>query len=130
MDALIHVLCRDTPAQVRELLRNCIENKGLRIFAEFEQDRYAAEAGLAPRPSTVLAFGNPAVGTLLMQLAPSIALDLPLKLLIWEDDQNRCRLTYRNMRNIARTHGLPLEHPIVNKLATLLEELGRKVAQQ
>lgn len=130
MDALIHVLCRDTPAQVCETLRNCIDNKGLRIFAEFEQDRYAAEAGLALRPSTVLVFGNPAVGTLLMQLAPSIALDLPLKLLIWEDERHRCWLTYRNMCNMARTHALPPEHPIVSKLAALMEELGQKVAQQ
>lgn len=130
MDALIHVACRDTPGQVCEILRNCFENKGLRLFTEFDQACYAQEAGLSLRPCTVLVFGNPAVGTLLMQLAPSIAVDLPLKVLIWEDENGRCWFTYRNMYNLARTHGLSLEHPIVGKLAALLDELGKKVAQQ
>jgi uncharacterized protein (DUF302 family) len=59
------------------------------------------------RPTKLLIFGNPKGGTPLMLAAPSIAIDLPLKILIWEDDQGKVLVSYNSPEYLAERHGLP-----------------------
>jgi uncharacterized protein (DUF302 family) len=73
-------------AETVALLEGAIVASGNRVFATIDQSAAARDAGLALRPTTLIVFGNPKGGTLLMDADPLIGLDLPLKLMIWEDD--------------------------------------------
>jgi uncharacterized protein (DUF302 family) len=72
----------DTVAQLADM----IATKGIRLFAVIDQVAEARQAGLEPRDTTLVIFGNPGAGTPVMEAAPLAALDLPLKILIWDDN--------------------------------------------
>jgi uncharacterized protein (DUF302 family) len=67
-------------------LTDMIAAKGMKTFAVIDQAAAAKEAGLKLRDTVLVVFGNPAAGTLVMQASPEAALDLPLKVLVWDDD--------------------------------------------
>jgi uncharacterized protein (DUF302 family) len=67
----------------------------------------AEKVGMKMRPTKLLIFGNPKGGTPLMLAAPSIAIDLPLKFLVWEDDQGKAWVSYNSPEYLGERHGLP-----------------------
>jgi uncharacterized protein (DUF302 family) len=84
-------------------LEGILQAKGITLFALVDHSGEAAKAGMKMRPTKLLIFGNPRAGTPVMLAAPSSAIDLPLKILVWEDDQGKvwrhgttCRRTYCN----------------------------------
>jgi uncharacterized protein (DUF302 family) len=81
-------------------------SSGLQIFARIDHAKGAQEAGLDLRPTELLVFGNPRGGTALMQDRQTAAIDLPVKALVWEDEQGRVWLGYNDATWIARRHGL------------------------
>ena len=90
-------------------LREIIGRAGASLFAVIDQSGEARAAGLSLRETTLLIFGNPAAGTPLMQAFPLIALDLPLKLLVWEDDAGGVWMTHLSGDWLADRHGLPAD---------------------
>ena len=88
-------------------LKEGIASRGLTLFAVIDHAKGAEEAGLVLRPTTVLIFGNAKGGTPLMLAAPSIALDLPLKILVAEDAQGKVWLSYNSPEYLKDRHGLP-----------------------
>ena len=73
-----------------------VRAKGWVVFTEVDHVAAAAKAGLELRPRTVIVFGNPKLGTGPMQKAATLAIDNPLKALVWQDDQDKVWLTYNN----------------------------------
>lgn len=92
-------------AKTLETLKDTILKGGNTIFASIDQSAAAASVGLTLRPTTLLVFGNPRGGTPLMESFPLVALDLPLKLLIWEADGS-VNLAYVPMSEIAARYGV------------------------
>ncbi len=92
-------------AETLERLTAAIAAAGNRIFATIDQAQAAAEAGTHLRPTTLLLFGNPKGGTPLMQSFPLLALELPLKLLVWEHD-GAVNVAYVPMSEIAARYGV------------------------
>ncbi len=90
-------------------LQGILQAKGVTLFALVDHSGEAAKAGLKMRPSKLLIFGNPKAGTPLMLAAPRIAIDLPLKILIWEDAQGKVWVTYNSPVYLQERHGLPAE---------------------
>lgn len=88
-------------------LRDSVRAKGLTEFALIDHSGAAAQAGLTMREAKVLIFGSPAAGTPLMVAAPLVALDLPLKILVWEDGDGQCWVSYTDPAYLARRYGLP-----------------------
>jgi uncharacterized protein (DUF302 family) len=88
-------------------LQNILEAKGIAVFSLIDHSGEAAKVGMKMRPTKLLIFGNPKGGTPLMLAAPSIAIDLPLKILIWEDDQEKVWVSYNTPEYLAERHGLP-----------------------
>jgi uncharacterized protein (DUF302 family) len=82
-----------------------LEGKGVAVFDVIDQAAKAREAGLSLRETVLVIFGNPAAGTPVMAAAPLAALDLPLKVLIW-DDEGTTRIAYYSPDTIAERHGL------------------------
>src|SRR3984957_11947389 len=88
-------------------LQTMLQGKGVTIFALVDHSGEAAKVGMTMRPTKLLIFGNPKGGTPLMLAAPSIAIDLPLKILIWEDDQGKVWASYNTPEYLAERHALP-----------------------
>ncbi|SAL01089.1 DUF302 domain-containing protein [Caballeronia ptereochthonis] len=89
-----------------DTLEALIRARGLILFARIDFSGDAARAGLAMPPSQLLVFGNPQAGTPLMQAVPTAALDLPLKVLAWEDADGRAWLSYNATEYVRARHGL------------------------
>jgi uncharacterized protein (DUF302 family) len=88
-------------------LRTTLSGKGMTIFATIDHQAGARAAGLDMRPATVVVYGNPKGGTPLMQAAPDFALELPLKVLVREDEQGKTWLVYEPVSALEGRHGLP-----------------------
>ncbi|TCM37246.1 uncharacterized protein (DUF302 family) [Kribbella sp. VKM Ac-2568] len=108
-----------TVAEVTARFRQMLEAKGVMVFAVIDQADAARTAGLDLRDTVLVIFGNPAAGTPVMAAAPLAALDLPLKLLIW-DDAGTTRLAYYSPESIAERHRL---HPETAAALTVIHPL-------
>lgn len=100
-----HYPVDDTVRRLRELL----ESKGVQVFALVDHSGEAAKVGLAMKPTKLLIFGSPKGGTPLMQAAPSVAIDLPLKALVAEDGAGKVWITWNDAEYLRVRHGFPPE---------------------
>jgi uncharacterized protein (DUF302 family) len=88
-------------------LETIVQSKGLTIFARVDHSEEAAKVGLAMRPTQLLIFGNAKAGTPLMIASPGLAIDLPLKALIWEDGDGKVWLSYNSPDYLKQRHAIP-----------------------
>ena len=88
-------------------LKGILQSKGITLFVVIDHSGEAAKVGIKMPPTKLLIFGNPKGGTPPMLAAPSIALDLPLKILVWEDSQGKVWLSYNSPEYLKERHGLP-----------------------
>jgi uncharacterized protein (DUF302 family) len=95
--------------QTVEKLRAILEAKGVPLFALVDHSGEAEKVGMKMRPTKLLIFSSPSAGTPLMLAAPSLALDLPLKVLIREDDNGRVWVSYNSPDYLKERHSLPQE---------------------
>ena len=95
----------ETLARLEEILKD----KGITVFALIDHSGEAEKAGLKMRPTQLLVFGSPKAGTPLMVAAPSVAIDLPLKLLVWEDEAGVIWVGYNSAEYLQERHHLPVE---------------------
>jgi uncharacterized protein (DUF302 family) len=93
--------------QTVEKLKGMLQAKGIQLFALVDHSGEAAKAGLKMPPTKLLIFGNPKGGTPLMLASPSIAIDLPLKILVAEDAQGKVTVSYNSAEYLKERHGLP-----------------------
>jgi uncharacterized protein (DUF302 family) len=107
-------------------LQNILEAKGIAVFALIDHSGEAAKVGMKMRPTKLLIFGNPTGGTPLMLAAPSIAIDLPVKILIWQDDQEKVWVSYNTPEYLAERHGLP---PHLAQNIGFIETLAANIAE-
>ena len=106
-------------------LQNILQLKGVKLFALIDHSGEAATAGLEMRPTKVLIFGSPKAGTPLMLATPSIAIDLPLKILIAEDANGSVSVSWNAPAFLAARHGLPQD--LLANIA-VIEKLAGAVA--
>jgi uncharacterized protein (DUF302 family) len=90
-----------------ERLKRALHAKGVAIFALVDHSGEAEKVGLKMRPTKLVIFGSPKAGTPLMLAAPSVALDLPLKILIWEDAEAKVWVSYNSPAYLQERHGFP-----------------------
>jgi uncharacterized protein (DUF302 family) len=98
-----------TVDQTVDRVKNILQSKGVMLFAVIDHSGEAEKVGMKMRPTKLLIFGNPKAGTPLMLAAPSIAIDLPLKILVWEDAQGKVWVSYNSPEYLQERHGLPPE---------------------
>lgn len=108
-------------------LEGILQAKGITLFALVDHSGEAAKAGMKMRPTKLLIFGNPRAGTPVMLAAPSSAIDLPLKILVWEDDQEKVWITYNSPTYLQTRHNLPAD--LLQNIA-VIEPLAKAAAQQ
>jgi uncharacterized protein (DUF302 family) len=95
--------------ETMDRLETLAKGRGLQVFARINFAEDAAAAGLALPPTQLLILGSPAAGTPLMAAAPGTALDLPLKVLAWQDVANRCWVSFNTPEYLQQRHGFPAQ---------------------
>jgi len=120
----------DTPSnhsveETLERLQGILHEKGVTLFALIDHSGEAEKIGMKMRPTKLLIFGNPKAGTPLMLAAPSSAIDLPLKILVWEDANQRVWISHNSVAYLKESHGLPEE--LLRNLA-VVERLAAQAA--
>jgi uncharacterized protein (DUF302 family) len=106
---IVNIISRHSVAETAGKIEEILRSKGVKLFAVVDHSAEAASVGMAMKPTILLIFGNPKAGTPLMLRAPSTALDLPLKLLVWEDAEARVWISYNSPAYLQARHGLPPE---------------------
>ena len=103
-------------------LERALVAAGCTVMARVDHSGHAAKAGLQLRPTQVLLFGKPSLGTQLMQAEQTVAIDLPSKALAWQDAAGQIWLGYRDLRVVAAQHpALGQAHPVAAELADLVD---------
>jgi len=126
------VITRPSPYSVTDLVERLIEafqSHNLQIFARIDQREAARGHGLDMPPMELLLFGNPAAGTPLMIVHPSLAIDLPLKALVWEDSEGAVWLSYNNPVYLKERHGLA-ETPFLAVVGLMEAVVGAKETEE
>jgi uncharacterized protein (DUF302 family) len=122
VDKLSHHSVEDTV----EKLKGILLSKGVMLFAIVDHSGEAEKVGMKMRPTKLLIFGSPKAGTPLMQAAPSVAIDLPLKILVWEDEQGKVWVSFNSPAYLQQRHGIPPE--LLQNIA-VVESLAAKAAE-
>jgi uncharacterized protein (DUF302 family) len=101
-----------SPRSVEETVARLLallESKGMTVFSVIDQAAAARQVGLDLRPTTLVLFGNPAGGTPVMEAVPLSALDLPLKVLVWDGGERGCLVSYTDPAVLVARYGVPAE---------------------
>jgi uncharacterized protein (DUF302 family) len=112
--------------QTVEKLETILQAKGVKLFVVVDHSGGAEEAGLHMRPTKLLIFGSPKAGTPLMIAAPSVAIDLPMKALVWEDTDGKVWISYNTPTYLQARHGVPQE--LLQNISAV-EALATKAAE-
>jgi uncharacterized protein (DUF302 family)/uncharacterized membrane protein YidH (DUF202 family) len=121
---IINVASSHSVDEAVEKLKEMLQSKGVKLFALVDHSGEAEKVGLAMRPTKLLIFGNPKAGTPLMIASPTIAIDLPLKILVWEDSNSKVWISYNSPAYLQARHNLPPQ--LVQNIA-VVEALARAV---
>jgi uncharacterized protein (DUF302 family) len=105
-DGIITVKSAYSIAETVERLKRDIDDKGIKFFNEIDQSTLAANAGIKLRPSILLVFGNPPLGTQFITANPNAGLDWPVRLLVYENEKGEVWTAYTDFDWIARRHGI------------------------
>jgi len=105
-DGIVSVPSRHSVDATVEKLKGILDAKGVKIFALIDHSGEAEKAGMPMRNTKLVIFGNPKGGTPLMLASATVALDLPLKILVWEDVEGKVWVTYNSVEFIWQRHNL------------------------
>jgi uncharacterized protein (DUF302 family) len=123
---IVNVPGRHTVDQTVEKLKAILDEKGVTLFALVDHSGEAAKVGMKMPATKLLIFGSPKAGTPLMLAAPSVAIDLPLKILVWEDGETNVWISYNSTAYLQQRHGLPQE---LLKNIQVVETLASKAGE-
>jgi len=105
-DGLVTIASKHTVSETIDLLERTLKAKDITVFARIDHSAGAASAAMTLRPTELLIFGNPRGGTPLMQSNQTVGIDLPLKVLVWQDTGGQVWLTYSDPTWLAWRHHL------------------------
>ncbi len=122
-NGLIHLASQPSVEETMRRLEALLLERDVTIFARADHSGEAAKVGLTMPPTKLLIFGSPKGGTPLMQASPTVAIDLPLKALVWEDAEGKVWLTYNDPAYLQQRHSLPAELlPNISGVAALFSK--------
>jgi uncharacterized protein (DUF302 family) len=108
-NGLIHLKSPYSVPETLKRLESVLQGRNLTVFARVDHSGEAEKAGLKMRPTQLIVFGSPQAGTPLMVASPTLAIDLPLKALAWEDVDGQVWLTYNSPEYLKQRHKVPNE---------------------
>lgn len=124
-DSTISIESRYSAKETADRFVSIIKNKGLTLFARIDHQKNAEGVDLKLRTTEVIIFGNPKIGTPLMQCSQEAAIDLPQKVLIRKGADNKTWITYNNPEYIKNRHKIQGCDQVINKISKVLRALAR-----
>lgn len=128
MEGLTSIRSRFGPKNTMDRLQAQIRSQGMTVFARIDHAAGAAEVELTLAPTELIIFGNARGGTSLMQSAQTVGIDLPLKMLVWEDTAGKTWISYNEPSWIAQRHSVANAEPFVSKTAAALSAMSKAAA--
>jgi len=125
-NGIIDTLSNHSVDETVEKLKGILQAKGIALFALVDHSGEAQKVGMKMPPTKLLIFGNPKGGTPLMLAAPTVAIDLPLKILVREDAQGKVWVSYNSPAYLQERHGFP---PDLLKNIVVVEALAAQAAE-
>jgi uncharacterized protein (DUF302 family) len=116
------------PNETTDRLEAQIRAKGVAIFARIDHAADAAEVGLPLRPTELIIFGNARGGRPLMESVQTVGIDLPLKVLVWQDPAGKTWISYNEPKWIVQRHGVADPGSTIDKMTDLLRAIARDAA--
>jgi len=126
-DGIVRVKSAYSMAETITRLKKDIADKGIRFFDEIDQSKLAADAGIQLRPSTLLVFGNPPLGTLFLTSNPAAGLDWPVRLLVLQDEKGDVWALYTDFAWIAHRHGIKDRDAAFNMATNVISSITSSV---
>jgi uncharacterized protein (DUF302 family) len=123
---LIDIPSNHSVDETVKTFKGILQAKGITLFALVDHSGEAVKAGMKMLPTKLLIFGNPKSGTPVMVAAPGSAIDLPLKILVWEDVQGKVWITYNSPAYLQERHSFPAD--LLPNIA-VVENLAKKAAE-
>ena len=127
-DGIIKVKSAYPMAETVAKLKADIAGKGIKFFDEIDQAKLAGDAGVKLRPSTLLVFGNPPLGTQFITAKPDAGLDWPVRLLVFENEHGEVWLAYTDFAWIARRHGISTREDQFKMATNVIASITSSVA--
>jgi len=121
-NGIVHLRSPYSVPETLKRLESVLHARNLTVFARVDHSGEAEKAGLTMRPTQLIIFGSPKAGTPLMVASPTLAIDLPLKALAWEDEKAQVWLSYNSPDYLQRRHQIPDELVKNAGVGTLLEK--------
>ena len=122
---LIHLKSPHNVSTTADRLESILKAKGMTVFMRVDHTAGAEKVGLVLRPTELVIFGNPKVGTPLMQCEQTAGIDLPQKALIWQDQQGQVWLSYNDPSYMAQRHTVPGCEKVVQKITGALKKFAQ-----
>jgi uncharacterized protein (DUF302 family) len=126
VNGIVDIRSNHSADETVDRLEGILQAKGVTLFAMVDHSGEAVKVGMQMRPTKLLIFGSPKAGTPLMLASPSIAIDLPLKLLVWEDADGSVWVSYNSTAYLQERHNLPAD--LLQNIA-VVETLAIKAAE-
>ena len=105
-DGIVRIKSAYSMPETIKRIKKDVADKGIMFFSEIDQSKLAADAGVSLRPSTLIVFGNPPLGTLFLTSNPSAGLDWPVRVLVYQDEKGDVWVNYTDFMWIAHRHGI------------------------
>ncbi len=125
-NGLVSIASLHSVEQTVQKLEGILQTRGVKLFALIDHSGEAEKAGMQMKPTKLLIFGNPKAGTPLMIASPGSAIDLPLKILVWEDAKEQVWITYNRPEYLQARHGLP---PHLMQNVSVVEKIAASAAE-
>jgi len=129
-DGVVRAKSAYTISETVSRLKNDIAGKGIMFFSELDQSQLAAGAGITLRPSVLLTFGNPPLGTQFITSNPNAGLDWPVRLLVFENEKGEVWTTYTDFGWIARRHGIKNREAQFKMASEVIASITSSVAKK
>ncbi|HFB67270.1 MAG TPA: DUF302 domain-containing protein [Aeromonadales bacterium] len=124
-NGLVSIKSQNSVDKTVSLLKATLNKKGMTIFTTIDHAANAKKVGLSLRPTQLIIFGNPKIGSKLMACAQSVAIDLPQKYLVSEDKKGQVWITYNTPQYLDKRHGLSACEKIITKVSGALNGIAR-----
>ncbi|MCK4742751.1 MAG: DUF302 domain-containing protein [Sulfuriflexus sp.] len=129
VDGLKTIESNHNVATTADRLDNILKEKGMNVFARVNHAADAEKIGEMLRPTELIIFGNPQTGTPLMQSEQTVAIDLPQKMLVWQDADGMVSISYNAPDYLAQRHHINGCDELINKINTALDNIARQAAE-
>jgi len=127
-NGLIKMKSHHSVQETADRFISIIEDKGITLFMRIDHSENAKKIEKELRPTQLLIFGNPKLGTPLMKCGQSVGIDLPQKVLVWEDESGQVWLAYNHPKYLAKRHKLTKYDELIEKIANALGNFTKQAA--